>query len=104
MLFIPTGYGPWALKTTMSSLSLNSTSESNNLTVPKLQDNGSNWSDYKPRVKKGMGAKGLWRNIEGTATVPKLYTVVNVISVTSDGKTPATLLQRNRLSQRKLES
>ena len=73
----------------MSSLLLNSTSESNNLAVPKLHDDGSNWSDYKPRVKKVMEAKGLWRHIEGTATVPVLYAVVNGISVTSDGKTPA---------------
>ena len=86
---IPTGYGPWALKTTMSSLLLNSTSKLNNLAVPKLHDNRSNWSDYEPRVKKVMGAKGLWRHVEGTATAPKLYAVVKGISITSDGKTPA---------------
>ena len=74
----------------MSSLLLNSTSESNNLAVPKLYDDGSNWSDYEPRVKKVMGAKGLWRDVKGTATVPKPYAVVNGISVTSNGKTPAT--------------
>ena len=73
----------------MSSLSLNSTSESNNLAVPKLHDDGSNWLNYEPRVKKAMGAKGLWRHVEDTATAPKLYAVVNVISITSDGKTPA---------------
>jgi len=74
----------------MSSLSLNSTSESTNLTVPKLRDDGSNWSDYEPRIQKAMGSKGLWRHVEGKAVVPKPYALVNDIPVLSDGKTPAT--------------
>ena len=74
----------------MSSLSLNSTSESTNLAVPKLRDDGSNWSDYEPRIQKAMGSKGLWRHVEGKAVAPKPYTLVNNIPVLSDGKTPAT--------------
>jgi hypothetical protein len=74
----------------MSSLSLNSTSGFTNLAVPKLHDDGSNWSDYKPHIQKAMGSKELWRHIEGKAVVPKPYMVVNDIPVLSDGKTPAT--------------
>ena len=33
------------------------------LAVPKLHDNGSNWSDYKPQIQNAMGAKGLWQHI-----------------------------------------
>ena len=81
---------PETLKSTMSSLSFNSNSDSTNLAVPKLRDDGSNWADYQPRVQKAMGSKGLWRHVEGTAIAPKPYTVVNGESVLGDGKTPAT--------------
>ena len=74
----------------MSSLSLNSTSESTNLAVPKLRDDRSNWSDYEPRIQKAMGSKGLWRHVEGKAVAPKPYVLVNNIVILSDGKTPAT--------------
>jgi hypothetical protein len=37
-----------------------------------------------------MGAKGLWRHIKGTASMPVLYAVSNGIQMISDGKTPAT--------------
>ena len=36
-----------------------------------------------------MGSKGLWRHIEGTTIVPKLYVLVAGVPVLSDGKTPA---------------
>ena len=68
----------------------NSNSDSTNLAVPKLRDDGSNWSDYEPRIQKAMGSKGLWRHIEGTAIVPKPYALVSGIPVLSDGKTPAS--------------
>jgi hypothetical protein len=74
----------------MSSLSFNSTSESTNLTITKLHDDGSNWSDYQPRIQKAMGSKGLWRHVEGNAVAPKPYALVNGIAILSDGKTPAT--------------
>ena len=74
----------------MTSLTLNSNPDSTNLSVPKLRDDGSNWADYSPRIQKAMGSKGLWRHVEGTAVVPKPYTLVNGVSVISDGKTPVT--------------
>ena len=68
----------------MSNLSLNSSSNSTTLQVPKLHDDGSNWSDYEPRIKKAMGSKGLWRHVEGTAIAPKLYAVVNGVVIVAD--------------------
>ena len=52
---------------------MNSNSEFSTLTVPKLCDDGSNWSDYQLRLQNAMGAKGLWRHVEGTAVVPVMY-------------------------------
>src|SRR5277367_1500189 len=37
-----------------------------------------------------MGAKGLWRHVEGTATAPVPFVVNNGIPMLADGKTPAT--------------
>ena len=37
-----------------------------------------------------MGAKGLWIHVEGKATPPKLYQLVNNVPTLSDGKTKAT--------------
>jgi hypothetical protein len=70
--------------------SLSISSDSTNLTVPKLRDNGSNWSNYQLQVQKAMGAKALWRHVKGKATAPILYALVSGIPVLSDGKTPAT--------------
>ena len=67
----------------------NLNSDSSSLAVPKLCDDGSNWADYQPRLQYAMGAKGLWRHVEGTATVPMPYAVNNGIPMLSDGKTPA---------------
>ncbi|KIM92082.1 hypothetical protein PILCRDRAFT_203 [Piloderma croceum F 1598] len=74
----------------MSNLMFNSNSDSTNLAVPKLRDDGSNWSDYEPRIQKAMGSKGLWRHIQGTAIAPKPYAIVNGIPVLPDGKSEAT--------------
>ena len=74
----------------MSNLSLNSSSDSTTLQVPKLRDDGSNWPDYEPRIRKVMGSKGLWRHVEGTAVAPKPYAVVEDVMVIADRKTPAT--------------
>ena len=60
---------------TMSGLSQNPNSDSTTLAVPKLHDDGSNWADYQPRICKAMGAKGLWRHVEGTAAAPVPYVV-----------------------------
>ena len=74
----------------MSTLTLNSSSDSTTLSIPKLHDDRSNWSDYKPRIQRAMGSKGLWRHVEGTAIAPKPYALDHGIPVLSDGKTPAT--------------
>ena len=58
--------------------------------MPKLRDDGSNWADYLPRLQNAMGAKGLWRHVEGTATVPVPFAIINGKPMLSDGKTPAT--------------
>ena len=36
-----------------------------------------------------MGAKGLWRHVEGTATAPIQYVVTGGVAMLPDGKTPA---------------
>lgn len=66
------------------------TSDLNSLLILKLLNNGSNWLDYRPRVRKAMGAKGLWRHIEGVAVTPRQYSQVNSVYVLADGKTPAS--------------
>ena len=73
----------------MSDVTLSSNSNSQNLTVPKLHDDGNKWADYKPQVMIAMKAKGIWKHVLGTAYEPKPYTQVNGIIVLSDGKTPA---------------
>src|SRR5271156_6312178 len=37
-----------------------------------------------------MGAKGLWRHVEGTAIAPVPFVISNAIPMQADGKTPAT--------------
>ena len=65
----------------MNSLSLNSSSDSMTLSVPKLHDDGSNWSDYQSRIERVMGSKGLWRHVLGTAVAPKPFVLLNGIPV-----------------------
>ena len=71
----------------MSTLTPNNNSTT--LAVPKLRDDGSNWADYEPRMRKAMGSRGLWRHVEGVATVPKPYVVADGVPVLADGKTAA---------------
>ena len=75
---------------TMSTLTLNSSSDSMTLSIPKLLDDRSNWCDYKPHIQRAMGSKGLWRHVEGTAIAPKLYALDLRIPVLADGWTPAS--------------
>ena len=56
----------------------------------KLRDDGSNWADYKPRIQRAIGSKGLWRHVEGTAIAPKPYALVAGVSILTDGTTQAT--------------
>ena len=54
--------------TTMDNTIASSSTDSTMSTVPKLCDNRSNWSNYKPRLQNMMGAKGLWRHMLENAT------------------------------------
>ena len=72
----------------MSTLTPNN--DSTSLAVPKLCDNGSNWANYKPRLQKVMGSRGLWRHVEGVAVAPKPYLIADGIPVLEDKKTMAT--------------
>src|ERR1700728_4605959 len=74
----------------MSTFSLNSNSDSATLAIPKLRDDGSNWSDYEPRIRKAMGSKALWRHVEGTAIAPVPYTVKDDVPLLADLITKAT--------------
>ena len=60
------------------------------LVVPKLHNDRSNWADYEPCIQRALGSKGLWRHVEGTAIVPKLYVLVARVSILADGMTQAT--------------
>jgi len=81
----------------MSSLNFFETnSRSSHLTVLKLQDDGCNWADYAPRLQKAMGARGLWRHVEGKATVPKPYELVNGIQVLRSLLSPPFLAESAR--------
>src|SRR5271155_2806132 len=77
-------------ETTMNPQNISSSSDSTMLAVPKLCDDGCNWSDYYPRIQNAMGAKGLWRHVLGTATAPVPYVVSQGKPMLSDGKTLAT--------------
>ena len=59
-------------------------SDTTTLVVLKLCDDGSNWDDYKPRIQRALGSKGLWRHVEGTAIVPKLYALVARVPIFMD--------------------
>ena len=74
----------------MSSALLLNNSDSTTLAIPKLHNDGSNWSDYEPRIQRAMGSKGLWRHVEGTTIVPIPYVLVARVPVLSDSKMPAT--------------
>ena len=60
------------------------------LAVLKLHDDGSNWANYEPHIQRALGLKGLWRHVEGTAIVPKLYALVTRDPILVDGTTQAT--------------
>ena len=73
----------------MSAFSTNN-SDTTTLGVLKLCNDGSNWANYKPCIQRALGSKGLWRHVEGTAIVPKLYALVARVPVLADGMTQAT--------------
>jgi hypothetical protein len=75
---------------TMNNLNTNFNSDLSTLAIPKLRDNRSNWSDYQPRLQNAIGAKGLWRHVEGTSIALVPFVMSNRIPMLADGKTPAT--------------
>ena len=60
------------------------------LSIPKLCDDRSNWSNYQPRIERALGSKGLWRHVVGTAVAPKPYELKAGVPVLTDGQMPAT--------------
>jgi hypothetical protein len=64
-------------------------SPSSSGSIQELRDNGSNWSEYQPRMESVLVAKGLWRHVVGTAVAPEPY-AMDGVPVLADGKTPAT--------------
>ena len=90
-MIVATGYGLWlTLISTMSSIPLPLASNSISLTIPKLHDDGSKWSDYEPHLHRVMGVKGLWLHVEGKATGFKPYIELSRIPILSNGKTHMT--------------
>ena len=75
----------------MSAFSTNN-SDTTTLAVPKLCNDRSNWADYKPRIQRALGSKGLWRHVEGTAIAPKLYALITGDSVGRVNCDPPTFL------------
>src|ERR1700720_4735839 len=73
----------------MTDFSLSSTNDAS-VSVSRLRDDGSNWSDYEPRIHRALGSKGLWEHVGRTALVPQRYAIVANISVLADGTTAAT--------------
>ena len=71
-----------------TSLTLGSNLDATSLSTPKLHDNGSNWSDYQPRIEQALGLKGLWRHVVGAAVAPKPYELKAGVPVLTDGQTP----------------
>ena len=80
---------PGNSNSTMSAFSTNNP-DTTTLAVPKLHNDGSNWADYKPRIQRALGSKGLWRHVKGTAIVPKPYAPVAGVPILTDGMTQAT--------------
>jgi len=73
----------------MMDFSLSSTNDAS-VSVLRLRDDGSNWPDYEPRIRRALGSKGLWEHVSGTALVPQWYAIVANISMLADGTTAAT--------------
>ena len=71
----------------MSTAQFNPTSQT--LSIPKLNDDGSNWVDYEVKARTAMGSKGLSRHLAGSVIKPKPFNVENNV-VMFDDKTPAT--------------
>ena len=65
----------------MSTLSINSTSDSMTYAIPKHHNDRSNWSNYELHIQRVMGSKGLWRHVEGTAISLIPYALVTRVPV-----------------------
>jgi hypothetical protein len=73
----------------MSDIAITSSTQTS-FTIPKLRDDGSNWTDYEPRVKNALGAKGLWKHVDGRARQPIPLVAVNgVLMAHGSTTTPA---------------
>ena len=64
------------------NLTLGLNSDLMSLSVPKLRDDGSNWADYKPRVERALGMKGLWRHPKSHLAIVPSQTHVGLMMQT----------------------
>ena len=71
-------------------LTIGSSIDAASLSIPKLRDDGSNWSEYQPRVERALGAKGLWKYAVWTAIAPKPFAMLDGVPVLMNGKMHAT--------------
>ena len=62
---------------------------SNQLSILKLHDDGSNWVDYEVKTLIALGSRGLIKHVEGTVRRPTPYPIEDGIPVSKPGK-PAT--------------
>ena len=56
-----------------------SSSNRTTFSISPLHDNGSNFADYKPKLKVLCGAKGILKFLEGCAQKPMELAIVNGI-------------------------
>jgi hypothetical protein len=82
----------------MSDIAISSSTQTS-FTIPKLRDDGSNWTDYEPRVKNALGAKGLWKHADGRARQPVPLVAINGVLMARGSTT--TLRLRTRLKPRR---
>ena len=89
-------------ETVMSDIAISSSTQSS-FTIPKLRDDGSNWTDYEPRVKNALGAKGLWKHAEGRARQPVPLVDVNGVLMARGSTTQPATDDEIELAERKAD-
>jgi hypothetical protein len=86
----------------MSDIAISSSTQ-NSFSIPKLRDDGSNWTDYEPRVKNALGAKGLWKHAEGRARQPVPLVVVNGVLMARGSTTTAATEDEIDTAEKKMD-
>ena len=71
------------------ALTFEMSTSSANFTIPRLRDDGGNWTDYKVKVESALGARGLLKFVNGTAHTPRGLKIISGVAVNTAGD-PAT--------------